>query len=149
MLVQALNSAFSMANFCQRAIGRGENWKANSATLADWLDFLETLSNDADFWYLGHPSLLAKGDGGLLQTNFEKIAAAALKAQLQISAKARPTPEARGKAVGHLRDLMKSLQDAAKILGPAPEGKITGCRRRSLVPERNQKSLLRRQRSSP
>ena len=124
-LAQALSSAFRMADICQRAIPRGVPEQANSTTLADWQNFLERISNDAEFLYPMHLSLLEKGDSGDLQTRFENIASAALDAQIQIGATSRPSPTAQKKAVVHLRTLMKNLQAARAILAPSPEGEVT------------------------
>jgi len=124
-LAQALNSAFHMADICQRAIARGLPGQASSATLADWQNFLERISNDAEFFYPMHLDLLGKGDSDRLQTRFENIAAVALDAQIQIGALTRPSLAVQKKAVVHLRELMKNLQAARAILDPSPEGAVT------------------------
>ena len=124
-LAHALNSAFQMADMCQRAISRGTTWQSNPATPANWQNFLERLSNDAEFLYPMHLSLLPEGDSGDLQTRFANIAETALDAQIRISAMSKSSPEARKKAVVQLRNLMKNLQAAEAILDPSPEGGVT------------------------
>jgi SOS regulatory protein LexA len=127
-LAQALNSAYRMADLCQRAIPKSQPWQADSAVPPDWQDFLERISNDADSFYPAHLSLLVKGDGVALQNLFEEIAEAALDAQIQINAVSRLSPSGQKKAVMHLRKLMKNLRAAKAMLDPPPEGEVTGLR---------------------
>lgn len=124
-LVHAMNSAFRMADMCQRAIARDLHWQENSATPADWQNFLERVSNDAEFLYPMHLSLLEKGGGSNLQTRFEKIAEAALDAQIQMGLMTRPSSAVQKRAVMHLRNLMKHLQAASAMLDRSPEGEVT------------------------
>lgn len=125
-LAKALDSAFHMANICQRAIARGPAWEGISATSEDWHNFLARLSYDAEFVYPMYLSLLERGDGGDLPTRFANIAVAAVDAQIQISTMPRPSLLVQRKAVMHLRDLMRNLQAAKAMLVSSPEGEVTG-----------------------
>lgn len=127
-LAKALDSAFQMADLCQRAIARGPGaWQEKSAPPPAWVDFLESISNDAEFFYSdpGHLSALPKELRDPLLTRFADIAVAALEAQTRITTMPRPSPEASKKAVVILRTLMKHLRAAERILVPSPEGEVT------------------------
>lgn len=125
-LAKALDSAFKMADLCQKAIARGPAaWQEESAPPPSWVNFLEALSNDAEFFYPEHLSVLPKDLRESLLTRFNNIAVAALEAQTRITTMPRPTPEASKKAVVNLRNLMKHLRAAERILAPLPEGEVT------------------------
>jgi SOS regulatory protein LexA len=121
----ALSSAGHMADLCQRVIAREATWQANPDHVSDWLDFLEIVSNDAEFLYSENTGMLSRDREIDLLKFLHGIVENSLDAQVRISS-LPSSPEARKEIVVYLRNLMKNLQGAVSILGSSQGGEVVG-----------------------